>query len=38
MVVRLRDSSYNEIHKTLLPHNLLKNLEEVTDGGWDKVK
>ena len=38
MVVRLRDSSYNEIHKNLLPLNLLNNLEDVTGGGWDKVK
>ena len=38
MVVRLRDSSYNEIHKTLLPINLLNKLEDVSGGGWDKVK
>ena len=38
MVVRLRDSSYNDIHKTLLPINLLNKLEDVSGGGWDKVK
>lgn len=38
MVVRLRDSSYNDIHKTLLPTNLLNNLEDVSGSGWDKVK